>query len=50
MGAHRGNRVISDANDKDVSSIGEAPTPDLDFGTGAMLLALIVFAWSRYRM
>ena len=49
-GAHRGNRAISDATDRDVSSIGEAPTPDLDFGTGAMLLALVVFAWARYRM
>ena len=48
MGAHRGNRAISDTTDKDASSTGEAPSPD--FGTGAMLLALIVFAWARYRM
>ena len=50
MRAHRGNRAISDTTDKDVSSIGEAPTSDFDFGTGAMFLALIVFAWTRYRM
>ncbi|MGA9768113.1 MAG: hypothetical protein WBV94_03680 [Blastocatellia bacterium] len=48
-GAHRGNRAVSEATNRDVSSISEAPTSDIDFGTGAMLLALMIFAWARFR-
>ena len=49
-GGRRGNQVISDPSDGAVSSTSEAPASDIDFGTVAMLLALVVFAWTRFRM
>ena len=45
----RGLSAVEQANDSsdDVGPVNEAP--DLDFGTGALLLALALFAWTRFR-
>jgi len=42
------NRAISDKNNQDASPVGLAPTPGLDFGSSAMVLALALFVWARF--
>ena len=44
-----GHAAVEQTNDSsdDVGPVNEAP--DLDFDTGALLLALALFAWTRFR-
>jgi hypothetical protein len=50
MSTRRNNRATSDTTNRGVSSTGETPATGFNFGAGAMLLALAVFAWTRFRM
>ena len=43
-----GSRRSSSKTDQSLSPAGTAPTSDIDFGSGALILALAFLAWARF--